>query len=198
MQKRFLAGLPILAGALIFFGLWIANKLTTPPWKSELNQYIDFKAGPPNSLITLQRTYQASKPWKFTPEMSAGSYSDCFIFPTAFCYESKEFQSITPLPLLSDGLLNSLVKTYARSEETSWNELRSVAPLPFPPEDLWCALVKTTNIGEKTTWVVYIAKHQDLYNADWVVYESSRELADSLLADDLETIGCGRLLEPTP
>jgi hypothetical protein len=196
MQKRVLAGLPILAGALIFLGLWIANKLTTPPWKSELNQYIAFKVSPADPPITIQRTIQAGQPWKFSTEMSAGSYSDCFYFSTTYCYNTNMFQSATPFPLPPDDVGGVLLIKSARGGETSWNEFLSTTPLLFPPDDLWCALVKTSARGEDLSWVVYIAKYQDLYNADWIVHESSKSIADPLLRVDLANIGCDRLVEP--
>ena len=164
MQKRVLAGLPLLTAALIFLGLWIANKLTTPPWKSELNQYIAFKVSPSDPPITIQRTIQASKPWQFGAAMSGETYGDCFYFQVDYCYNVDE---APPSP-----------------------------PLLFPPDEVWCALFKTYTGDEETGWVVYIAKHQDLYNADWIVHESSSSLADPKMMADLAKIGCSRLMEP--
>ena len=61
MQKRILAGLPILAASLIFLSLWIAEKMAIPSWKSELNQYIAFKISPADPPIHLQRGHSSQK-----------------------------------------------------------------------------------------------------------------------------------------
>jgi hypothetical protein len=164
MQKRVLAGLPILAASLIFLGLWIAEKMAIPSWKSEINQYIAFKVSPADPPITLQRAIQASKPWEFKAEMSAGTFSECIYFQTNYCYRP--------------------------------DEILSTPPLPFPADEVWCALLNTSSSGEGSGWVVFIAKHQDLYNADWIVHENSHSQADPQMMVDLADIGCDRLMEP--
>jgi hypothetical protein len=184
VQKRVLAGLPLLVAALIFLGLWIANKNTTPSWRVELEQYIAYKVNLSNSPITIQRTVQASQPWKFSADMSSGTFGDCFYFEVNYCYNVDETPPSPPILFPPDEVLFALVKTTTSS------------PLPFPPDDVWCALVKTSIDGKETSWVVYIAKHQDLYNADWIVHESSKSIADPQLKDDLTNIGCESLLKP--
>jgi hypothetical protein len=198
MQKRvLLAGLPLLVAVLVFFGLWIANKLTTPPWKSELNQYIDFKASPPDLPITIQRTIQASQPWKFSAEMSAATFGDCFYFHSSTCYKPDDAKSTPPILFPPEGVsyagdcFHFLPNTCEKPEEAI-----SDPSLPFPPEELWCALLKTSNRGAATSWVVYIAEHQNLFNADWIVHESSKSINDPQLKQDLTIIGCGPLLDP--
>lgn len=42
-------------------------------------------------------------------------------------------------------------------------------PLPHPPNDLWCVKLKSTD--PTATQVVVLALHQDIFNADWVMYE---------------------------
>ncbi len=163
MQKRILAGLPILAASLIFLSLWIAEKLAIPSWKSELNQYIDFKVSPAVPPIRLQRAIKASKPWEFKVEMNSGSFSDCIYYQTDFCYKP--------------------------------DEILSSPPLPFPADEVWCALLNSSSSDEGSGWVVYIARHQDLYNAGWIVHESSRGITDPQLRVDLTDIGCDRLVE---
>ena len=164
MQKRILAGLPILAASLIFLSLWIAEKMAIPSWKSELNQYIAFKISPADPPIHLQRGIQARKPWEIKTEMSAGTFSDCIYYQTNYCYRP--------------------------------DEILSSPPLPIPADEVWCALLNSSSSGEDSGWVVYIAKHQDLYTADWIVYESSRGITDPQLRVDLTDIGCDRLVEP--
>lgn len=42
-------------------------------------------------------------------------------------------------------------------------------PMPYPPNDLWC--VKVISADPKAPKTVFVALHQDIYNADWVVHE---------------------------
>jgi hypothetical protein len=190
MQKRVLAGLPILAAALIFIGLWIAEKITIPPWQLELNQYIAYQASPSDPPINIQRTIQASLPWQFRANMSAGTFSDCLNFQTNYCYNRDDYIPSPPL-LFPPGEIKGQTDIFNNPDE-----IFSSAPLNFPPEEVRCALLTKISNGEKTDWVVYIAKHQDLYNADWIVHESSRGIADPQLRVDLADIGCDRLMEP--
>ncbi len=70
---------------------------------------------------------------------------------------------------------------------------QSSNPLPYPPISLWC--VQLHQSGVDTPSVAFIAQHEDLYNSDWVVHESS---AGSLteLNDVLKKLGCDLTLKP--
>jgi hypothetical protein len=162
MRKKVLAVFPLLSAIMVLVGLWIANALTTPPWRAALNLYIAYKTSPPASLITLERAVQAGQPWRFRADMSGATYGDCYYFDVSYCDTIKQ---ALPDP-----------------------------PLPFPPEDLWCALLQSTASDRVDRWVVYIARHEDLYNAGWIVHESPRSLSDSRLSDDLASIGCSAVL----
>ena len=67
-----------------------------------------------------------------------------------------------------------------------FNESAYFPPYPYPPKDLWCALVEFE--GSQT--VVYIALHQNLYNADVLLHESGKTIPDPQLSTDLDKIGC--------
>ncbi len=162
MRKRVLAVFPLLSAIMVLVGLWIANALTTPPWRSALNQYIAYKTSPPAALITVERVAQAGQPWHFSADMSSATYGDCYYFDVSYC---DHITQALPDP-----------------------------PLPFPPEDVWCALVQSTASNHEDRWMVYIARHEDLYNAGWIVHESSHNLSDPRLAEDLATIGCSAVL----
>jgi hypothetical protein len=198
MQRRILVGIPILAAALIFFGLWLANQLTVPAWKSELNRYIEFKASSSNSVMSLERILHAGLPWKFTAAMSGDTYGDCYNFSPSYCYNSNEYMPTPPVLFTPGCLWCALVRTSGRGAEISWQEPKSAVPLLFPPEDLWCALVKISDREADTSQVIYIAKHQDLYSAGWIVHESSHAIQNPQLLDDLLDIGCGHLLDTGP
>lgn len=164
MHKRLLVIFPILAAVSIFALFLVIDHAATPPWRAELNQYLNFKTKPPYPPSTVQKAMQATHPEQYNTSMWADSYSDCFFFTSNYCYT----QDIA----------------------------LSVEPLPNNPEDVWCALVNETNRGGKAIRVVYIAKYQDLYNADWIVYESVKNVSYQEIEQNLIDLGCGKLLEP--
>lgn len=41
-------------------------------------------------------------------------------------------------------------------------------PLPYPPDEVWCVTLAATRGGTTT---VFVARHVDLYNADWIIHE---------------------------
>jgi hypothetical protein len=66
------------------------------------------------------------------------------------------------------------------------NYSTGLEPIPFPPDDIWCALIK--NGGHQQ--VVYVALHNSLYNADWIVHESPDPWGSPSLNSTLDSIGC--------
>lgn len=47
-------------------------------------------------------------------------------------------------------------------------------PLPFPPDDLWCVRL-WRNKPEVVPHYIFVARHNDLYNAEWVLHEPSSD-----------------------
>ena len=70
---------------------------------------------------------------------------------------------------------------------------QSSNPLLFPPVDLWC--VQLHQSGVDTPFVAFIAQHENLYNSDWVVHESSAG-SHTELNDVLKKVGCDLTLRP--
>jgi len=188
MHKRILIGFPLLAVALIFLGLWVANKSTTPPWRSELNRYISYQTHSSTKSITIQRVAQASQPWRFNADMGNATFGDCFYFHADYCYNLDE---TPPSPPLIFPPIQILSLSFPRGGDKA---LLS-NPLTFPPEDIYCALLQTSIERHDTRWVVYIALHQDLYNAEWIIHESANSLSDPQLMNDLAKIGCSDLIK---
>jgi hypothetical protein len=173
MRRKILAVFPLLSAVAIFLGLWIANRITIPSWRLELNKYISAKTSPPTALLSVERTVQANRPWQFRADMSGASYGGCYYFSASYCYRSDQLPPSRPI------------------------HIGSTQPMPFLPDNIWCALVQSNSGENENRWVVYITRYQDLYNADWIIHESSRSLLDPRLADDLATIGCSALLNPS-
>jgi len=63
-------------------------------------------------------------------------------------------------------------------------------PLPFPPEDVWCVLLERDRNEETTYAIVFVAEHQDLYNADVVMHEGASDLSTQAFVEGISRIGC--------
>ena len=59
-------------------------------------------------------------------------------------------------------------------------------PIPYPPDQVWCVLLKDG--GQQH--VVYIALHNSLYNADWIVHTSADPWGSSELQNSLDRLSC--------
>ena len=64
-------------------------------------------------------------------------------------------------------------------------------PLPFPPDDVWCVLLERDH---ETYTIVFVAEHQDLYNADVVIHEGVSDLSTQSLVESVSRIGCDLVL----
>ena len=74
--------------------------------------------------------------------------------------------------------------------ETSMNSnpeyTAGLLPLPCPPDEVWCVLLK----GGNQQQLVYMALHNSLYNADWVVHIPSEPWDSPGLQINLQNLGC--------
>ena len=133
--------------------------------QAKLNEYVAFFNSSSAETVWVQAMVQARIPWKFSPAMSDGTFGASAVFQT----DSGAYGSIG-----QDGLV----------------------PLPFPPEELWCVRLKhghgsSTASKERALYaVVFVGLHMNMYNADWVVHEGSRDLLDPKLKETLTTVGC--------
>jgi hypothetical protein len=132
--------------------------------QAALSQYLAYKSAP---VLTVRSTDQAAKPSNFRQEMSYTVFGDTVFYQTDVNYQEASSET-EPTTTLSSG---------------------GTRPLPFPPEEVWCVLLGG---GSETTSsaVVFVALHQDIYNADWVVHEAA---SDPFSPDSLNVasaIGC--------
>lgn len=61
-----------------------------------------------------------------------------------------------------------------------------LAPMPYPPDEVVCALLK----GDTQQQLVYIALHNSLYNADWIVHISPDPWGSPAIQSSLDLLGC--------
>jgi hypothetical protein len=144
-------------------------ELRSPPtWQTTLDNYMTYLNSYAKEPATLESITQASKPWNFSSQMRSVTYSDSVIFQTISFSHKPDEQLITIAILPGE----------------SPKDQRK--PLPFPPKEVWCARL---NLGNASR-VVFLALHEDLYNADMVVHEVSKEMGQKSLLDTLTEIGC--------
>ena len=132
--------------------------------QAALDQYLAYKNEPE---LRMQSADKASKPSSFHPEMSYTSFGNSVFYQTDENYQEAS----------------------SEAEPTPISSISDLRPLPFPPEEVWCVLLgrgsQATSSG-----VVFVALHQDIHNADWVVHETAGDpfSPDSLNA--ASAIGC--------
>lgn len=140
--------------------------------RDALNQYVQYRYSL-SQPATIQRVARSSLPGNFAAAMSLATFGDSVFFRTTQGYQAQPanlpgFPTVTPDP-------------------NGWR-FSSVGgrPVPFPPTDVWCVLLKETD--QSSPAVVYVAQHQDLYNADWLVHEPVGDAKE--ITNALSKIGC--------
>jgi len=68
-------------------------------------------------------------------------------------------------------------------------------PVPYPPSDLVCVVLEDIAEDAMPSRLVYVALHQDLYNAAWIVHEADVLPVDDDTKGDLAVLGCAPVLE---
>lgn len=139
----------------------------------ELDLYLKHQLGRTGSLPVVKQISPASRPRHFTSAMSGPSYGDSPYYRTTNHYQEPAIPSLTAPDATSIHFFSE-----------------SGRPLPFPPERLWCALLDPGDLVARR--LVFVALHQDLYNADWIVHEAQAGASSADLASALDRLGCVR------
>lgn len=75
---------------------------------------------------------------------------------------------------------------FETSQNSSPEYASALLPMPYPPDEVWCVLLK----DGKQQQLVYMALHNSLYNADWIVHIPSEPWGSPALQTNLQTLGC--------
>jgi hypothetical protein len=75
---------------------------------------------------------------------------------------------------------------FQTSSGSSTSYSAELEPLPYPPEQVMCVLLHD---GSQLQ-LVYVALHNNLYNADWIVHISPDPWGSQTLQFNLTSIGC--------
>jgi hypothetical protein len=137
-------------------------------WEVELDKYLVYKGAIVSSTLTTKLIDRGSMPWHFNSIMSQVAFGENPDFATDYGYDGKRI----------DGGSTSL---------------------PYPPETVWCALLTAdpqsvdSSFNNPYYLVVFVAEHQDLNNAAFVVHEIARDHIP--LVQSLSLVGCKQVME---
>lgn len=160
----------VLATAIVVAVL-IAREQTLPSEaQTALNEYVFYRQSLPSASVVVERVARAALPSHFTTDMSGASYGSSNFYHTAHDYREP-----IAVDLPSGSVITPSVQYVGASR-----------PIPFPPADLWCVVLK---YGDQLQ-VIFVALHQDLYNADWLVHEPRADISARALSDKLGALGC--------
>jgi hypothetical protein len=132
--------------------------------QTQLNRYMAKKLTSSSPVVHVQQIARARKPWNLSREMGFISFGDGVHFQTDYGYTEEERPSLKPLP--------------------------------FPPTDVWCVLLElgvrpSGSAKSQAQYTgVFVALHQDLYNADWAVHTGWKDLSMQEFMDSAAKIGC--------
>jgi hypothetical protein len=135
----------------------------------ELDDYLLYLQGQRGTLSNAVQVNQASQPGQFTADMSRSSYGNSPYYRTTTGYQSPWPQSAA-----------------ARESAVIQENGDSRRAIPYPVENLWCVYLD----GGQSLEVVYLALHEDMYNAGWLVHEGLASAADPRTVASLTEIGC--------
>jgi hypothetical protein len=174
-MKRLLAlTIAVLAPTGLVFGWLLATSGSGLPVgaQARLSQYLQFQTTTSQQSYGVQRLSQAGRPWNFSSAMSDATFGDSVYYQTT---HNRWAQPLAwPLVAATSGSLS--------------RSMVGARPLPFPPSEVWC--VRLSEVTSGVTAVIFVALHEDLYNADWIVHESRPAARIDDVLRDLNAVGC--------
>jgi len=173
--KLFAISLPILFATGFISAIFVLLVHQTPAWKFALNEYVMMSESRIQKDVSILEVVKAKNPWRFLPEMSYIAFGD------SVYYQTTRFQSESGSPFLAElNVYNSDFLSDGRR------------PIPYPPDDAWCAHLRAQGSADQDLidWQVVIARHSDLYNADFIIHEIPRNEDSVETQKILIRIGC--------
>jgi hypothetical protein len=173
INKPVALGIPISILIAVLFAAILADFQPGLPRdaRAELDRYLGFEQGKSGIRPVVRQIVPATWPGRFTAPLSGTSYGDSAYYRTTNHYR----EPVIPL---------------RETRGATGIDFFSVSgrPLPFPPERLWCVIVDPGTLGARRP--VFVALHQDLYNADWIVHVPPHSASGAELSAALDTLGC--------
>ncbi len=178
MRKTIAIIIPLYVTVFFVGALVVAQISRGPGWQDALNSYLAYKKQISSGTYALQYITRARKPWNFSEDMSDLAFG-----------ESSYDQLIT---WNSNRAYDNNLRSILTEVQTS----SIIGSITYPPKEAWCAWLSLTNTtynipGRKAlSSVIFIALHEDLYNAEYIIHEVNTQSSDQLLMDRLTKIGC--------
>jgi len=146
-------------------------------WQTALEMYLAYKDETVGETWVPAGTQKATAPTVFDVSTSSVTYGRGVYYWTDATYIRE-----TPTP----GVFGLPPKMSRR-------------PVPYPPTEVWCAVLDSGQGGSGpshvTSRVIFVALHEDLYNAAWIVHEVEELPLSRDLMVDLAELGCASILE---
>ncbi len=143
----------VVATIVVVAGTLLAARGMPDDARAQLNGYLAHRYMR-GSARSIARASAATRPERFTGEMSSGTFGHSVHYALLHNYRAAAQPVRWPLNARP---LNDLGRGYA-----------GCRPLPCPPEELWC--VRPDSVDPSAD-IVLVALHVDLSNADWVIHE---------------------------
>jgi len=142
-------------------------------WQTALEMYLAYKDETAGETWLPAGTQQSAVSTVFDDSMSLATYGRGVYYRTDATYVRE-----TPTP----GLFGLSPRMSRR-------------PVPYPPTKVWCVLLNPGRGESGSSRVIFVALHQDLYNAAWIVHETEELPLSRDLMADLAELGCASILE---
>ncbi len=178
MRKTISIIIPLYVTVFFVGVLVVAHISRGPGWQGALNSYLAYKKQISSGAYTLQYITRARKPWNFSEDMSD------FAFGESSYHQIGTWNS------------NQSYDNNPRSIHTEVQTSSIISSLIFPPKEAWCAWLSLTNTTfnphdrKAISIVIFVALHEDLYNAEYIIHEANTQSSDQLLIDRVSKIGC--------
>lgn len=170
MKKAGVIGLLLSIPIVLFIVLAFVQRNQPPVWQGAIDRYLDYRSTSGAQRLQVSAAVKAIRPSAFGPEMSLGAFGNSAYYRTEPNDRPDSGQEES----------RGLQPGYQREDRRR--------ALPYPPKSVWCVIVEAPGGGEKQ--LLYVAEHQDLYNADLVVHEGPKSSTLEGLNDQASRIGC--------
>lgn len=133
-------------------------------WQTALYTYLGYKGEVEARSLRVVTSERATSPERFDAGLSAVSYGQSNYYDIAVDYHPE-----TPTPGVF-GLSPAM----------------SRRPVPYPPQEVWCVWVEEAGAPR----LVFVNRHEDLYNAAWIVHEGEMPPFSAEFEAGVTGLGC--------
>ena len=163
----------LLLAALIFFAARGPGR-TPDTWETALDAHVEALGESTGRAWTVAASMGSADPGQFTASMRTSSHGRGVFY---------QVDAVVPQATPTPGV-------FGLSPELSRKSV------PYPPRELVCVMLEATGEDAPPARLVYVALHQDLYNAAWIGHEADVLPVDPDTARDLAALGCASVLAP--